>query len=261
MGRALTTIPAGHAGVWWAATDTLQEHQLALLSADERARRDRLRRAEDQQRYSVGAVLTRSVLGQLLGADPRALRFERECGRCPDKSHGKPRLVDPPARWQFSISHAHHRVALAVCADAQVGVDVAWLGAITDPVALARVVRCPWESRPSRSRLGTAHVLRTWVRKEAIVKATGDGLNIPLSDLSVSDPWCRPALLHWAGRPGLSSQFTLHDLDADGGYLASLAVARPDVHVLEFDDAVFGPTPTMRSPIAGGAGEQEEQCS
>ena len=64
--------------------------------------------------------------------------------------------------------------------------------------------------------------LAYWTRKEAVVKATGRGLGMPLKAFAVSGPHEAPRLV-WAQDPALVEQVILHDLDPGPGHVASLA--------------------------------------
>src|SRR6266571_4204656 len=63
-----------------------------------------------------------------------------------------------------------------------------------------------------------------WVRKEAVVKATGDGLRARLAGLVVSDPMAGPRLLRWDERPDIPGRVTLRTLSPGGGYAACVAL-------------------------------------
>jgi 4'-phosphopantetheinyl transferase len=64
-----------------------------------------------------------------------------------------------------------------------------------------------------------------WTRKEALVKATGDGVAVPLSEVVVTPPGTPPGLLGYPGQNGLTAQ--LRDLGPAPGYVGALAVLSP----------------------------------
>ncbi|MEU6412213.1 4'-phosphopantetheinyl transferase superfamily protein [Microbispora sp. NPDC046933] len=206
--------------IWWATTAMARWWHPGLLSHAERERRGRLRHAADRDRFTVGVALTRLVLAGRLGVDPRALRLERRCPGC-GGDHGKPRLSGP-YEVGFSVSHTDEVVVLALARDSMVGVDVERLGRVRDLRALGQALLSPDERG---GPLTETALLRRWVRKEAAVKATGDGLKVPLADLTVSAPGTPARLLGWPTRPELRSRMTLRDLHPAAGYLASLAIA------------------------------------
>lgn len=77
-----------------------------------------------------------------------------------------------------------------------------------------------------------------WARKEAIVKATEDGLRAGLARLGVSSPAEPARLQHWPDRPNLVGNTQLHDLTIKPGYAAAVAILTSQpVPVRELDAA------------------------
>ena len=221
-------LPDGTADVWWARKLDAPDRYAGLLDDTERERLARYRSTEDQQRFLTGCALAKTALAHYTGRPAAAIRFDRTCAQC-GRPHGKPVLAgDGPAH---SVSHSGDLVAVAVARD-PVGVDVEQLDsrrrgrAATDPEALARMVLSGEEQqalaaiRPS----GRAHeFLVAWTRKEAVTKATGDGLNIAFSDVVVAADHGPPRVLSWP-YPQDPARVSLRDLDAEPGYVAALAV-------------------------------------
>jgi 4'-phosphopantetheinyl transferase len=97
-------------------------------------------------------------------------------------------------------------------------------------------------SEPERAifdRLGSAGqgggFLRYWVRKESVLKATGEGLRVPMTDLTVSAPDEPPTLVRWTGRPELPSRVDMADLECEAAYAASLAMVDGRLAIHEFN--------------------------
>ena len=214
--------------VWWATPDLVlpesaQEALAALLDPDEKARVEQLRRPEDRVRRLLGAAVLRLAAGAATGTPPAAVRIERHCPTCP-QPHGRPTL--PGTGLHASISHSGDRVAVALTAAGPVGVDVEVVHHV-DVALLA-----PSVLHPAESAADLPAFFRYWTRKEATVKATGDGITVGLHRLHVSAPGEPPALREYPGRPELTA--VLHDLAVDGPYAAALAVLRPaPVRVVE----------------------------
>jgi 4'-phosphopantetheinyl transferase len=104
---------------------------------------------------------------------------------------------------------------VALSGDHPVGVDIERVDEASG-LASARVVLHPEE------RAGSADELtKVWVRKESLLKATGDGLRVAPADIRLSRPVDAPRLLEWVGRelPAAS----MRDLAIDG-YSACLTV-------------------------------------
>ena len=157
------------------------------------------------------------------------MRFDRTCRSC-GQPHGKP--VARGNGFEHSVTHSGDLVAVAV-ARAPVGVDVEQLdgrarplGGDGDPQALARLVLADGE-RDALAAVRPADRTRAfmvaWTRKEAVTKATGDGLRVSFSDVVVAGAPGTPRLVSWP-YPKAPESVSLLDLEADTGYVAALAV-------------------------------------
>jgi 4'-phosphopantetheinyl transferase len=220
--------------VWWATLADLRPCHVGLLDAVEHGRRDRYLRVADRERFTVGVALTRLALGRALDLPPERVPLERTCSDC-GRPHGAPRLPGGGGPY-VSVSHSADRIALAVSDAGPLGVDVE--AAVRElGEELATRVLGPAELE-DLDRLGAADrqvgLLAYWTRKEAVIKATGEGLRVPLADLHVSAPDVPPRLLAWRGRPGLADRIRLHALNPGAGYAACLAlIGQPDAVVQE----------------------------
>ena len=207
--------------VWWARPDAARPWHRELFTADELGRADAYRRPEDRDRFTVGCATSRLVLGRLLGLAPADVPLRRDCESC-GRPHGRPRL--PGGGLHLSVSHSGDWVAVAVTDLGPVGVDVERHA--PRAAELADTVLAPAEAavlaRLPEAERGTA-LIEYWARKEAVLKATGDGLRAPLSGVVVTAPGEPPALLSYEGRPGLV--MALRELSPRPGYAAVLAVA------------------------------------
>jgi 4'-phosphopantetheinyl transferase len=234
-------LPDGACQVWWARPSHAGPGHDAVLDTVDLERRSRLRRAVDRDRLTVAYTLVRLILASHLEVAPDHLRFERTCRTC-GGPHGKPTL--PPADdggLRFSLSHAGDRVMVGVCRGIEIGVDVEAVtpdldidGLIGNVLSDAEAVDLALVEPADRVRA----FLRYWTRKEAILKATGDGLRTPMTDLTLSGPDLAPRLLNWAGAPDAASRFHLHDPEPDAGHISSLSTLDHRLTmVTEFDGA------------------------
>ena len=207
---------------------------VALLDEPERERLARFRRPADRARYLAAHALARLVLATSAGVAPGALVFDRTC-RC-GAQHGKPVLPDGPG---FSFSHAGDLVGVAVRPDGAVGLDVEQVRAVADLDALAEHVCSPAES--ARGAVDPAAFFRLWTRKEALVKATGEGLASPMTAITLAADGA--AVARWTGPGAPAGPMWLHDLTPAPDHPA--AVAGPGEHappIVERDgDAVLRP--------------------
>jgi 4'-phosphopantetheinyl transferase len=238
MPHAAAPILPGECRVWWAGP-AAGERLVALLGETERDRLARLRAPGAAGLYLAAHALARIVVAAHAGMPPEALVWDTTCRHC-GAEHGKPRLLDttgagtPAGGLDFSLSHSGRRLAVAV-ASAIVGVDVE---AVDRPgvASLARRVLAPAE-RPGYARVAASGADRAllvyWTRKEAVLKATGHGLAMPLSEIVVSAPDEPGYLLR---RPsGLRDGVALADLDAGPAYVGCVATIGGPVAVEERD--------------------------
>jgi len=198
--------------VWFADLGAERPEHLALLDEVERGRRVRYQRDVDRTRFTVAAALLRLVVAHETGTGPGSVRIDRSCEQC-GAPHGKPRVLD--AGLHVSVSHSGDRVAVAMTRDAPVGVDVEVITE-RDVAGLAHSVLSDAEP-VSR----TEDFYTYWCRKESVVKATGDGLRVPLIGVVVS-PASDPARL--VSYQGVSLASSMCDLAAGSGYAAAVTV-------------------------------------
>jgi 4'-phosphopantetheinyl transferase len=183
-----------------------------LLSATELTRMRSFRYDADRARFRSSHVLARRVVAQLTGSAPDQVVIQQICTTC-GGPHGRPETA--PGGPHVSWSSADDRVVAAATYDGPVGVDVESVAAVAraeaGELSPAERERGPWT--PQRRAV-------TWVRKESLLKATGDGLAVPLAELVVSAPDQPARLESWPRGPGAR----LADLDLGAGYAGCLAV-------------------------------------
>ncbi len=197
------------------------------LSVVERARVQRFRHSQDRQVHATAALLVRAIAGRALGVAPGLATITRRCPGC-GGPHGAPYVDGAPL---LSVSHCDGLAVVASCA-LPVGVDAEpadrdGLLAITGMLL-----------HPDEEVHDPADLLRTWVRKEAVSKATGVGLTVPLTEIRVTAPHEPPAVLRYGPRPELA--IALADVPVSGA-IVSVAVQtdRPlDVQVMDGADLV-----------------------
>lgn len=228
--------------VWWARPSDASARLAALLDADERQRWSALRRLADRNRFVVACGLTRLVLATHLGRSPAEISIARACPQC-GTPHGKPQLAHPPPTGplEFSISHSGSRVVVALAHETPVGVDVERVRPELPVDELAPDVLTPLEGRTIRDLAGEERTLGFfvyWTRKEAVLKATGRGLGLPLRSFAVSGPR-EPARLVVTPESGPALVMSLHDLDPGNGYVACLAVLGQCRHVVVRDGSAL----------------------
>jgi len=209
----------------WRATLAWPEaaaHRLEqCLSADERDRMERFRFERDRRRYLIGRGLLRSLLGCYLDVAPQDLRFETT-------SAGKPHLASGQGQLQFNLAHSGEYVLIAIADGRAVGIDVEEVRDDFDAGEVAAHFFSPHEQRELETlteRLKIEAFFECWARKEAYVKARGEGLSLPLDQFDVSLRPGEPArLIATRPDPAEASRWQLSGLGVADGYKAALVV-------------------------------------
>jgi 4'-phosphopantetheinyl transferase len=192
------------------------------LSPDERARAARFHFARDQRRFVAARALLRGLLGRYLGLDPAEVVF----GYGP---RGKPFLAAPPRSLRFNVSHSDGLALLAFAEGRELGIDLERERPLSDAEGIAGRFFSAGEGKalfglPEGER-GRAF-FRCWTRKEAFIKATGDGLSRPLDGFEVTvGPGEDARLLRVDGEPEEVGRWWLQDVEPAAGFLGALAVA------------------------------------
>lgn len=198
-----------------------------ILSSDEAARAARFHFPVDRQRFSISRGVLRTILAGYLASDAKALSFSYSSKEKPSLS-----AAYSNSGITFNISHSGEVVLLAFTRGRAVGVDVEQVRSDFEVDAIARRFFSPHEQEqlaaaPQDERF--AAFFRCWTRKEAYIKATGDGLSLPLHQFDVSIlPGHSDALI--ATRPDESEAATwlLREVPAGDGYVAALCVRGRD---------------------------------
>lgn len=198
------------------------ESLLDVLSAEEVERAGRFRFRRDRDCFVRGRGVLRVLLSQYLGANPADLRF------CTNR-YGKPALA---GEWagsgiKFNLSHSHEIILCAFALKREVGVDVEHIRPeFAGEDIAARFFAAPeaeaLRRTPAEER--AAAFFGCWTRKEAYVKARGEGLSLPLDSFVVSvDAGAREVALDVCGDEAESRRWTVISLLPAEGYMAALA--------------------------------------
>lgn len=225
-GRPPASILEGEVRVWLAGLDLEVEavERLArLLSEDERERAARFHYGRDAIRFIVSRAVLRTILGECLGVEPNGVGFS--AGQC-----GKPALAAPfdLTGLQFNASRSGGLGLYAVTRLGRVGVDIERRRPLPDLDDLAERMFSAHERQALR-QLPPAQrpegFFNCWTRKEAYVKALGQGLSHPLDRFTVTlAPGASVRLEHVEGHPAEAARWTLEALEPGPAYAAAIAV-------------------------------------
>lgn len=223
---AVLWLSGDEAHVWrvdLATAADLAERFGGALTPDERERAARFRDVGHRTRFVGVRGWLRALLAEYLGQSPFDLRFRYG-------SHGKPTLASAnPLDLRFNLSHSAEAALVALTRGREVGVDVelrrgrklrlAERFFAADEVARLRALPADEQEHA---------FYRCWTRKEAFVKARGEGLSLALHCFAVAiDPSEPPAILRVDGEAREAERWSVRDLPEISGYAAALVVEGP----------------------------------
>ena len=217
--------------VWLASLDLPPTAILALrrtLTADELARVKRFHFTEDRARFIAARGVLRDILARYLGTEANQVCFRYS-------SHGKPSLAAGSQRGgqrkpplHFNLSHTSDLALVAIARGRRVGVDIESMRTDIAQDLIAARSFSPREQARLRAlpiHLKAQGFFNCWTRKEAYIKARGEGLSLPLDQFDVSLAPGEPArLLHVEGNAEEASRWTLAELVPRPSYVATLVV-------------------------------------
>ena len=203
--------PAHGVSAWWAQLAASEDEVARLatwLAPEEHARAARYSRPGLAQRYIVGRASLRWVLGRTLGIAPGAVPILRD-------ARGRPYL-DGDFGIDFNVSNTEGVALIGITREGRIGVDIEHSARRVRADGLARKLLTPAERAtlaPLAEAERRARFLRYWTCKEAMSKATGDGLAAPFREMEVK----------------LGSDIALvdgpHPYDSKGWHLCAIDVA------------------------------------
>ena len=190
-----------------------------LLSADEFERANRFRFKHLRDSFVAARTGLRRILSTYTTQTPAAIRFELGI-------RSKPRLF-PHTGLEFNLSHSGHLALLAVTVDTEIGVDIEAHRPMPDLFDIAQRFFCPEECADLEAVMPDRRMeafFRCWTRKEAYIKAIGEGLHAPLDQFRVNlAPNIEARFVHIDHSDAEAAQWSLHSLSVPKGYSAAVA--------------------------------------
>jgi 4'-phosphopantetheinyl transferase len=206
------------------------ESLLGFLSGNELVRAARFHFERDQKRFIVARGILRKILGCYLNKHPGKICFEYS-------SHGKPMLARNPNDDSicFNLSHSGSLALYAVTLRKKIGIDIE---SIRDDVSVGQVAQ-QFFSQNEISSLEKIDInkrsglfFQYWTRKEAFLKARGEGISFPMEQCDVSlisGGVLSPVTVQDNNRE-ISSLY-IQDLFPGNGYAAAIAIEDSDCNI------------------------------
>ena len=219
-------LTPGEVHIWRVELDQPQREVRRLaqtLSSEELNRSGRLHFESGRKRFITGRGMLRVILSHYTGSAPGELKFKYG-------SYGKPTLLGPGStnsRLHFNLSHSEGMAIYAIGLDYELGIDIERVRPMED---VDQIVERFFSARERVlfQQLAPEQQLRAffkgWTRKEAFLKATGEGLTRPLEECEVTFQPDQAADFLDTGEESATAGWSLHSLEVGKDYLAAMAI-------------------------------------
>lgn len=205
----------------------LQELELCL-SSDELKRAYRFYFEKDQRKFIAARGSLRLLLARYLHCSPAEIKFEYQ-------EKGKPFLNEP---IEFNISHSGEMALIAITSTITLGVDIEYHRQIDNLSGLAKRVFSEDEFtllQKVKPEDQMQSFFNGWTRKEAFIKAIGEGLFASLKEFSVTIQPNQPVeFTKVPDKHGGLTQWKLFSFKPEEGYTGALAVQTDKAIALNF---------------------------
>jgi 4'-phosphopantetheinyl transferase len=214
---------------WTFAPPVFRNDELAqTLSHAEKAHAAEFKLDRDRERYVICRGLLKRLLARYGAGEADALVFEYT-------ANGKPLLASNPAELQFNVAHSGEMAAIGVTRHRSIGVDVEHVRHIENLSELVEMNFAPEEQAAWRSipePIQARAFFAGWTRKEAFLKATGEGLSRPLTSFALTiNPDALPQVIRVDGDRRAGAAWTVVDLRLGNAVAGAVVVAGADITV------------------------------
>jgi len=200
--------------------ENLQNSFLKLLSPDEKIRAGKFRFAKDRRNFIVARGILRSLIGKYLEINPAEIPFRYS-------EFGKPGIANHNL-LEFNISHSQNIALFAFTKKFNIGVDVEFVNPNIEVKDIATKFFSANEIMNLLALSEQEQILaffNCWTRKEAFIKAVGEGLSFPLDKFEVSLEPDKPAkLLATDWEPKAVSKWSVYSMSPGANFVGSLVI-------------------------------------
>jgi 4'-phosphopantetheinyl transferase len=220
-------LPADEVHVWLAKLDDYAADNLkVMLAADELARAARFHFDKDRNHFIVARALLRKLLAAYLDTNAGELQISYA-------EKGKPSVEESRrGSLKFNVAHSHGLGIYAFSWNREVGIDLEFIREDLADEQIAERFFSQSEIQSLRelpAELRKQAFFDCWTRKEAYIKARGEGLSIPLDEFDVSlAPGEEAALLCNHKNPGEVTRWSMQSVAVPSGYVGALVVQGQD---------------------------------
>lgn len=198
------------------------------LSSDEWRRADHFVFEQDRRNFIVARGVLRDVLAKYLDRQPKEIIFDYE-------PYGKPKIshTETATPVEFNLSHSSGLFVLAVADGKKVGIDVERVRSLPDLEQIVSHAFSSYEQNELSKLRGEEKYrgfFRCWTRKEAYLKARGDGLLVPLDTFDMSLAADNP--IHMLSNrldPHEVSRWSFYTFLPEQGFIGALAMQGQEV--------------------------------
>ena len=219
--NSVPSLNKGQAHIWRVQLDKHQEinRLWSILSEDEKAKANKFKYPEDQKRYFVARSALRILLSRYTRVKPESITFSYN-------EFGKPELIN--CTLQFNLSHSRNYAILAFTLHNEIGVDIEYVNTSVEFKDVASIFFAKGEIKKlfQLPEIEWSQAFfNCWTRKEAFIKAVGNGLSFPLSQFEVSLHPNEPTALlatHW--NPQAINHWSLHSFSPAPNFVGAVAI-------------------------------------
>ncbi|MFY9792887.1 MAG: 4'-phosphopantetheinyl transferase superfamily protein [Candidatus Sulfotelmatobacter sp.] len=216
--------------LWRVDLEAIRSHESDwqdVLSPDERSRAARFHFTADRQRFVASRAWLRTILAALLVTEPSELNFSYSTNQKPSLG-----VAHADSGITFNVSHSGGIALYAFARRRDIGVDVEQIRRDFDVESIAHRFFSASEQKQLSALPESEKVeafFRCWTRKEAYIKAIGEGLSLPLSQFDVSlEALETNALLATRPDSAEAEQWMIREVSGGAGYSAALCVRGRD---------------------------------
>jgi 4'-phosphopantetheinyl transferase len=227
-------LKAQEVHVWRATLDDIREHIDHIknhLSETERQTASQFRFDRHRNRYESSHAILRKILHSYLGFPPAEFRFKRN-------DYGKPTLSPNPLNINFNLSHSGNMALFGFTRKSSIGIDIEQVRPLDDYPIMTRSFMSPGEREellhlPEHKQLDFFY--RVWTKKEALSKAMGKGISLPMDQWEVDLDAGSSSVFKVNQRGNLStSNWYVINLKPAEGYAGAIAIDIPFITVKRF---------------------------